>query len=273
MRAENKAVLAQGRELHRVRPEKKPRPIREVGSWATRLLGELCVYACESRGAGEESIQARGAAVTRRARKQRHRNDGVGSACGCSLHQQHGTAENTRDLCPLSPSSLLEPTAQTPLWADPKPLPAPVCGTDHAGGLCPSVTRGMPRAPGRSRCPFTPRQSRAPCPQRAQKVPVPASTSRQQGPGQDFPKGDVCGVAKAAFREGSAGRNLLQAQWDWQSVGDRGGQQRQVCRVEDPEKTQQPEPAARDGRRQTLSRGGCAEFADTQAGTKNYWIK
>lgn len=97
---------------------------------------------------------------------------------------------------------------------------------------------------------------------------MPMSTARQQGlaaalPGQDFPE-KVCGAAEVAFREGAAGRNLLWAEWGRQRVRDRDREPEAGLQSGGPrEDREQSEPAVRDSRRQRLSGGGCAEFADT----------
>lgn len=72
----------------------------ETGSWAGYWLDRLCISVCDSKGAREESAQAGAEAVRRRARKQRHRNNRVGSLCGCTIHQEMGSTEKTIDFCP-----------------------------------------------------------------------------------------------------------------------------------------------------------------------------
>lgn len=135
------------------------------------------------------------------------------------------------------------------------------------GGVSLCYTGKCLKPTGRRGYPFAPQESRGRFPQRVWKVPVLMSTSRQQGPaaalpGQDIPE-DVRGAAKVAFREGAAGRNLLQAEWGGQRVKDREGQPEAGLQSGGPrEDREQPELAVRDGRRQRLSRGGCAEFAD-----------
>lgn len=63
--------------------------------------------ACDSKGARGERAQAGAEAVRRRARKQRHRNNRVGSVCGCSIHPEMGSIGKTIDFCPPSGGSSL----------------------------------------------------------------------------------------------------------------------------------------------------------------------
>lgn len=109
--------------------------------------------ASDSKGAREESAQAGAEAVRRRARKQRHRNNRVGSVCGCIIHQEMGSTEKTIDFSLMillrwkftDPSVDCRSATMMPGMGGQRPLcPCLLRCTAQAilGGLHPSIFQG-----------------------------------------------------------------------------------------------------------------------------------
>lgn len=128
------------------------------------------------------------------------------------------------------------------------------------GGSHPSISQGkVSNPPADEGTPLHCRTVQT-IPQQPWKVPVLSSTARQQRPaaalsGQDFPE-NVHEIAKVTFREGAAGIKRPVGTVGQAESGTESRSQRQVCRAEESEKTENSQSWLQDSREQRLSRGG-----------------
>lgn len=218
------------------------------------------MYVCESKGAGEESTEA--------GEKQSQAEQGSRGTetKGCDLSvadpfiNRWGSTENTTDLCPhglsSAGSSLLGPTAVYPAAVTPGmgghgPLCPCLrrCGHRPRGGLHPSATQGNVSSPWQERVPLGP----------TGEAHLPSRCGRRQC-SQALPgSGDLLRLCQGRILQKTcvgqqtllSGKEQLGETSCGQSEAGREqrtekGSQRQVCRVEDPEKTEQPKLAVRE---------------------------